>query len=388
MKKLRFSPRFTPQILWILAPLVLSGIVLTWRLGTSPAGISATELDQCSGAMPAVYAPYYWLMHLLPVDCGVNHTFWLRLPSVLFAMLAGTLFVTAVKNWFGHRTAIYAAALFLLASWFLHAGRLAAPEVMLLAIVPAWLALFQRARFNPDSRLTGLYAVLTISLTLFVPGGIWFVLLAAIWKGNEAISFLRRIPVKLTIPMVAIPLAASIYLIIGLSQHQAQLWTWMGWPGEQPWLTILRHIAAVPFHLFARGPEAPMLWLAHRPILDVFTTAMVIIGSIRIIRHASHPKLIVIIALSIVCVILTGLRASGIATLNLIVPLMYFLAAGGIHAMLRRWFQIFPRNPFAKWLAYSLMAIVVTGAVILNLRDYFVAWPNSTATRQVFSIKP
>jgi hypothetical protein len=187
---------------------------------------------------------------------------------------------------------------------------------------------------------------------------------------------------------IAAAIALLVPLVWGLINEPSQLQLWLGLPSDLTVIEGLRQLAAVPLHLMVRGPEAPLLWLGHRPILDVFTVVMALIGTFWLLRHAKAHRLTFLLITGLLAWIICALRPIGLASLSLIVPVLYFAATAGIQVMLRRWLEIFPRNPFAKWLAYGLLAVVVSGSVLLSTREYFVAWPNNTETRQQFNIKP
>ncbi len=79
------------------------------------------------------------------------------------------------------------------------------------------------------------------------------------------------------------------------------------------------------------------------------------------------------------CVILIGLGQ--VATLGLLIPVLYIVMANGIAYMLQSWFTVFPRNPVARTLGVVLLTIVVVVSCSYQLQRYFIAWPAAEATK-------
>jgi len=89
-----------------------------------------------------------------------------------------------------------------------------------------------------------------------------------------------------------------------------------------------------------------------------------------------------------------GVVAAGIIALTnkavnmtVMVPFIFLLIANGISYLLELWLGVFPRNPIARTIGVSLITLVVGLNCWYNVRNYFVAWPGATVTRQVFTNK-
>lgn len=385
--------RWRTPLVWSGGYALVALSLLWWRLGTRPLGAASAELANCQQAASwsdifhhISNAPYLILQNLLPGTCSPDHQFWLRLPTTLIALAAGALFIIAVRRWFGRRAAWYGGALFITSSWFLHSGRLTAASVSLLLVVPLLLVLYQRANSSPYSPLTGWYAILSMGLLAYIPGSAWFIILSLILGHRAVWRFIqhqaRRDNLLLALGLLALWTPAAWSLITDSSQIVG----WLGLPNTWPIWTTIKNLLMVPVNLLVRGPGEPLIWLGHLPILDVFASAMAIVGGVWLYRHSNRRRQWFFASLLGLSWLLSGLRVAGSASLSLIVPLAYFLSAAGIQAMLRSWFAVFPRNPFARWLAYGLLALVVVGAIIFNLRAYYIAWPHSPAVLNLFSL--
>src|SRR6185437_4732236 len=87
--------------------------------------------------------------------------------------------------------------------------------------------------------------------------------------------------------------------------------------------------------LFVHGPAAPDRWLAGMPIFDLFLLAIV----------------------------------------------------GGMAYGLHFWLRLFPLNPLGRSIGISLLAGLVLLSCLLNIRAYFVAWPQNPAVRQAYRLE-
>ena len=80
--------------------------------------------------------------------------------------------------------------------------------------------------------------------------------------------------------------------------------------------------------------------------------------------------------------ILIGL--GGPVGLSMLVPVLFLLAAAGLHSLLQSWLRVFPTNPIARNLGVSLVILAVAVSCTYNLRSYFVAWPHNATTQATF----
>jgi hypothetical protein len=66
-------------------------------------------------------------------------------------------------------------------------------------------------------------------------------------------------------------------------------------------------------------------------------------------------------------------------------PIIYLVVAAGIAHLLNQWFSVFPRNPIARTIGWSLIGIVLVLVCSFHLVHYFVGWPQASATHEVFT---
>jgi hypothetical protein len=52
--------------------------------------------------------------------------------------------------------------------------------------------------------------------------------------------------------------------------------------------------------------------------------------------------------------------------------------------LLHSWLKTFPNNPFARYFGIGIVSLAVIISCGYNYRSYFIAWPNTTQTKQTF----
>jgi hypothetical protein len=162
-----------------------------------------------------------------------------------------------------------------------------------------------------------------------------------------------------------------------------QLILWLGAPQHfaAP-LTLLKQLAGVFVHLFVRGPQYPDIWLGRVPIMDIFVLVMCVVGIYFYAIHHAAFRSRLLLSYFTVGVLLVALH--GPVSINLLVPLLYIVAATGIAYLLREWLIVFPLNPFARGLGIALISLAVLMSCVYNLRAYYVAWPHNSVTKATF----
>ncbi len=148
---------------------------------------------------------------------------------------------------------------------------------------------------------------------------------------------------------------------------------------------MLNHFLSVPKNLFVMGPDDPVRWLGQLPLLGVLEIAMFILGVYFYVTHLQAARARLIIILSVASWLLIGV--GGLASLSLIVPVVYLVVTTGIAYMLREWLKVFPSNPIARAIGVSVVMIAVLLTSVYQTRSYFVAWRYSDDTAKVFTEK-
>lgn len=276
--------------------------------------------------------------------------------------------------------------LFASSAWFLHFARLGTQDILyVLPVVSVaatvWL---QNSKGSAPAVLTSAAIVITL---LYIPGMIWFVVPAVLWQigrigrmlEGQKVAFLTIL--TLLVVLALTPIGWAFY------QHHELVRTYFGVPAALPQpVEFIKNVLNVPLQLFWKGPNNPEIWLARLPLLDWFSMAMLVIGTYALFKRRKLDRTWFIVFMVVIGSVLASV--GGPVKLTIILPFVYLLVAGGIAQMLRQWFSVFPRNPFARSTGAILMTVAILMSAYYNVSHYFIAWPNTEETQKVFHNKP
>lgn len=389
--RLRVARGWRPFVGVGLASALVVGL-LVFRLGSLTPGFSQAEIDERQRASTIsnlinqpLQAPHATGQYILQ-KVGLRGPTAMRSVSVVVGLLVVLCLFLVLRSWHGTRIALIGSLLFTTSSWFLHTARLATVDssfMLLIGLVlcAIWL---QQSKLRKSTLLA---TTVIVSLLLYIPGAIGLVLIGTLWQIKRIVGEMRDISVSFMLLSLFVGVVLLTPLVIGLVQDSSQLRTWAGLPEKLPSISAMaKNVASVPVQLVARGPNDPVRWLGRLPLLDAFSTAMLVIGLYAYAQRLKLDRTKLLIGVFGLGGLLISL--GGPIPIALFLPFVYIIVAAGLAYMLRQWFIIFPRNPLARNLAVGLMSIAVLLVTFYQLSHYFVAWPNAPPTKQAFSIKP
>lgn len=365
---------------------VLAG-ALIWQLNTLTPGYSPAEVETYTSSLSfraifdnPINAPYLLVVRAL-MFIHPDSYIAMRIVSAAIGLATLVIFAVLLRHWHDDRTAIMGTLLFGLSAWFLHTARLGTPGVLefglfMLVAFSFWL----KHTRSPLALLTTFAGVAGL---LYVPGMVWFAAIGVIWQW-KAIDRIFRRGALVVAGAIAAFLAVLAPLAMGLAKHPELIRDFLGIPEHWPSiLQIAKNIVLVPYHLFVHNGANPETWLGTAPILDVFSLSMFALGSYLYLRHwrlARTPIFILILLVS------AGLMAIGSPiSYSVVMPFVYLIVAGGISYLLGQWFQVFPRNPIARGIGWTLIGFVLALTVVYHITHYFIGWPQAQATHNTFS---
>lgn len=372
----------------ILALLVL----LTYRLNNLVPGFSTLEVAAINHAKGLseifhnpLFAPHEVLQYL-GLKLGHFGFIAMRLPTVMFALLAALLFFFIASRWFNFRVAVISTMLFVTSSWFLHIGRIATPEILLLGLLAplaysVWLPTYKR----PMAAL--LLGALVLVTLLYIPGFVWFVFIGLFWQRKSLLKVWRdaRVPSLLVLCGCIIAITP---LIVTLVDSPSLAKAYFGLPLDtfEALKKLPKNLLIIPYNLVIIGPDNPANNLGRLPLLDFFAAVMAIIGAYSYATHSKLHRSRLLLA----CLILGSLLAAlkGSVTISIVLPFVYLLVAGGINFMIEQWFMVFPYNPFARNLAIVLIFVAIGATGFFHFNRYYIAWPQAPATKNTYHIQP
>jgi hypothetical protein len=229
-----------------------------------------------------------------------------------------------------------------------------------------------------------LYATgISVCLLLYIPGMIWLLPGLFILERRNIVSSLKAGKAHTGLAFVA-ALVTLAPLIHALSVDWHSYRAFLGIPAQLPSPSdYAQQFIQAWQHIFVGGYNQPVYSLGDLPLVNMLIALAFVVG---VYLYGQHRKAIRTRQLLYWWIVGTALIAlSGAVALNLILPIVFVLAVGGIGYLLHLWLKVFPRNPLARGFGIGLLAVVVAFAVLYNVRNYFVAWPHNPATRAAYT---
>ncbi len=377
-----------PISVFVLVSVVVCG-VLGFRIGALTKAASLPEKEYIASVDSAkkIARNPVLVVHKLPTyvlfKLGAKRVTLYRLVSAAFTALAVVSCFFILREWFSDRIALLGTGLFLSSAWVLHIGRLATPEASYFLILPlTWAAIWLYAT---TLRKTALIVLSLLSgLSFYIPGFGLLLIAVAIWQRKRIWVELKQVPVWFRIACAAGILLLLLPLILASIRQPDILLLAAGLPSNMPAIAnIGRQAVAVPEYLLVRGPHDAVRWLGRLPLLDAFSSVMLLLGiyNLRFTWRLVRSQLLFAGAIYFGLLVSLG----GPMTITILIPIVYVLIAAGITFLLQQWYGVFPRNPIARGIASTLVVFVVLLTSAYHLTHYFVAWPGAPETKAHFT---
>lgn len=312
-----------------------------------------------------------------------------RVTSVLYALIATVVLFFITKRWFTQQIAIIASLLFITSTWVLAISHQAAPLILL--VVAPFLLVAALARYvavKETEYSTFILLIMSVAFSAYVPYMFWSII------SIFAVLFFIYKKTFLPFNIKGIILASILFVIllapltVSLFNYPGQIKELLGIPMQLPTIAEYFNNFIQQFtSLFFIIKPFPELFLGTLPILDLFSSAMVILGIYYFIKFMpDRRKFSFFIALGILLLIIP-LSENTLLAMTALIPFVYILIPSGIFEMLKQWYEIFPRNPLARNIAVIAIVAVVGLATFYNLERFYVAWPNTEATKSVYMVQ-
>ena len=334
-----------------------------------PMGLSQPEINSLlasanfSFPVSIIDLPYHILQRASIAFFGIS-LFSLRLPSIILAILSGTLIIAVLKRFFRSSTALSAGLIIISSTAFLGIARSGSPMIMTVFLLS--FSLFAISYYLDKQKTRWLFlALLGLVLAAYSPLGIYFVifaLLIAIFNKKLRTMLLENKATWMLILLSVIallglaPLAAAIFYdpkialdLLGISNIS-----------KLSWGDIATNLRA----LFS--PVDEKFYFAT-PIFDLASVSIAIVGLIVSFRQIKSPRTMFLIIFSISTLILTSIDQNN--SYIVLLP-MIFLISAGIDFLIQNWYGFFPRNPVARLFGMIPLSILTLGIMLSGYGRY------------------
>lgn len=299
----------------------------------------------------------------------------IRLPSLVIALLSAAALAVTLHQWFRKNIAVLSLLIATTSVPFISMGRTGTGSVLymllLLIILMSAVSLTTKTRGMFFWKLLVLVSGL---LLLYIPLGIYAVIALVIagllhphvryqLKRTKAWQYLVLFGISgvLLAPLILAGLYdwKTIEILLGIDTLQDQL--------SIAGIGTLALSALKALFLFNK----PEFTETITPFLNLTMMLLIGIGLVRTVidRHAARSYLMLIwLSISIPLLVLNPTQLA-----LLFVPCIILLAIG-LEYLLREWYGVFPRNPYARIGAFIPLSLIIIGLLTISTTRYFYAY--------------
>jgi hypothetical protein len=337
--------------------------------------------DVISSPLNLPYNAAVWLLTAV-LHHGVLMT---RVVAAACGVIAGLLFFVVLRLRYSFFIALLGTIMFTTSTGFLHATRFGSGGVLQMSILALIAGVLAYQRQTTRRTVTDYALVVLLASLWYVPGLIWFELLAAALLFANIRTRMQQVSKQHLLGWVVTALVVAAPLLVAIA-HQPQLaLSVFGLPhGTHGLAEAPSNLLHAVLSIGVRSDGNPLLWVGHMPLLSVTECLLGLLGVyVYLIRSRSRSGLLLAgdIIISLILISLNG--GVGYASL---VPLLYLYVVAGLSFLLGNWLSVFPRNPIARSVGVLAICAMLGFSVLYQVRSYFVAWPHHTATRQAFRL--
>lgn len=368
----------------------LAGLGLLWvALFVTPGGIDSAEIHSViitsslsvHSLDPAniINAPYHLLQALSMQIFGINN-FAIKLPSAFIAILTVIGAVGLLGQWFRRNVAVLTIIIALTTGEFLFLAQNGTPAIMPIFwsvwILHSALMVSRRANF---SLLWKVILFGTAALSLYTPLSI-YIIVAVVSAGllHPHLRYLIRqmtwwrvllavlFAVGIITPLAfAIDLNPTIFFkIIGLPNH----------------IDLAHNLAelSIRYTNFMDDSNSPDL----TPIYGLGSILLALLGVVRFVttKYTARNYILTALIVLLVPAVLLNPKQIGVTFVPIIL-----LVAMGIDLLFRRWYSLFPRNPYARLAGLIPLAVLIGGMITSGIVRYVDSYTYDPTKVQQFS---
>lgn len=294
----------------------------------------------------------------------------IKLPSVILALVVGVALAVMLGHWFSRNVAVLASLLAGTSVPFIMMGRTGAPLIM----VTVWTVILLLAATQLTTQKTRTFpwkltALISCILLLYTPLGIYPVIALMIsgMLHPHVRHQIKRTKPWQTAVFVVLGLILLAPLAVAIIAHPPILLTITGIDHFSVSFEALGSSFVSLLKTFFSFSQTH-IGVTIAPFLTLPATALAIFGFLRVIKdHWAARSYMLLFWTSIVVVIV--LMDPGQALL-IFTPLVLFLAIG-VEALIREWYSLFPRNPYARIGALIPLTLIVIGTITVETSRYF-----------------
>ncbi|HEX6462634.1 MAG TPA: glycosyltransferase family 39 protein [Candidatus Saccharimonadales bacterium] len=375
-------------ILAYVALIIICGGLTLWQLNSIPLGFSADEMNSAVAARHLklngsfVDGPYIALQKVTLALFEVG-TLGIRLPSVIYAILMVMAAYILLKRWFKENIAIIGTLLIVTSTHFLLRGRTGSPAILYSLWPMLLLATGSLVIDRTKAWKFWLWcSFIIVGFMFYTPYLVYVALAAAVLlfvsPSGRQILFEAKFGIAATsifsLLLVVLPLGWSIY------NHPEIIKPLLGITEALPSLQAITERAITLANGFFDFLH-PQLGLGMTPYLSLPALILSLYGLTRLCLKITEPRYTLVVSwftLSILAIVIFNAPAA-----LMFVPLM-LLTIYGFYFFIRHWYELFPRNPYARMAALLPIAALLLVMMQFNFDRYFYGLARSNQVHELY----
>lgn len=346
--------------------------------------VASNSLNPLSARVGDIINLPYHIVQKISISVLGLSTFSVRLPSVLLALVAGGVLATMLHVWFRRNVALIALLISTASVPFITAARSGTPGIMYILLL--LIILLGAIKLTLQHRGTFAWKVIVFVsslLLVYIPFGVYTLIALSI--AGLLHPHIRHQINKTERWQSAVLAACAIILLLPM---------FIAGYYDNGVIQQLFGIQSIEDHITPSALAATSVSLAKTmfvfskanvsetitPFLNITFLLLVVFGLIKVIadRHAARSYLLLIwLGFSIPMIYIDP------SQLALIFVPCILLMAIGIETFVSQWYQLFPRNPYARIGALIPLSLLVIGLLTIAVSRYFYAY-TYTDTRPIF----
>lgn len=382
--RLRFIIAYSLLALLAVGLLVLYCTAIPPGLGPSEQQSIVTSSHISFTKLPAeiIDLPYHALQKISVQWLGVS-PLGVRLPSLIFGAITALCTSLLLRRWFTTNVAIAASVIFVTSSWFLSTARLGSPIIM----VPFWtsLLLLTATYVSQQTKNWRWWRVLfsmAAAVSIYTPYMAYVFVAAALASiAQPHLRYLVRENNKVNLfiggfffAILLIPLGWGVYNDPAVARDLLAV------PANLPDpLQFLRDFTKAASNLF--NPFNLSSGEVITPALTIVSVTLLIFGGIRLLRDFHSVRAYFLLIWAALLLPIIGFNPTHLAVL--LIPSILVITIG-LNQVIRYWYRLFPRNPYARLFALLPLGLLLFTIVQANYQRYIYAMLYSPQAGAVF----
>lgn len=305
----------------------------------------------------------------------------IKLPSIVMGLLAIVGCYLLIATWFRRNVAIVTTIIGATMPAMLYIAQDGTPTIYAIAL-SFWLlyvATCVSRALQPQAFWSILFFIL-LALNLYTPLGIWLniAILSTIPFHPHIRLGAKRFNVNRLAVAGAVGFVILTPLIYSLTVKPVLALTLLGIPTDT--FDIAANLQALSLFYFGGAASQATPYLA--PLFPLATMLLIIIGFYRFIlfKYTARSYVTWLWGIILIPMILLNL-----GLFMMILPLAILMIAMGVASLIREWYALFPRNPYARIAGLIPLGIIVVGIAVTNGYHYIAGYHYSPQVTTVYN---